>query len=297
MPNQPTGGYFQLWEFPSNPPSLPKLPEDLARDYETESGGFDWRRPDIERVRQNEIYRELYDRRDERMRIEMHAHEDPSVDIYQLRNKLIEEERNDEENNLHTGKEEREYHHVYVKNRRLEELDHLDPGMYGIITQFQRLPFASHQSCTGHIVEGTDSIEDYQAHPILSFIAYEDVSREEREVQIRFINGLEEVNRRICERLGIEETNILGLHGEDYEDANGVYCQVPLQECFEKGYDMHLTVTIEDRTLALDNGREVLCVIWEEILSHVYSFFPDERFYNPEFYGGNIFVRSESDDD
>jgi len=212
----------------------------------------------------------------------------PALEHKILRTRILEEMTIDKEDTLKTEKERREYMY-YDKFKSLENIrESLDPGFYPIFRQFNKLPFHSSSSCTGHILPETNMIDPDSGG--FGFFADRDVSAEEQELQWKFFMGFSELNERICNRLGVEPHDIMELTGEYLPTADGYYEPISISKAMKEGYGLYVNVNVQNPLLARYRGREVLTAVWEEFYKYVNGFLGEEKPV-PDFKGGDIFVK------
>lgn len=255
-------------------------------------GEFNWREVNIEAIMQNPKYQELSERHKVRNRLQFEVRKSRSFEEWRaLMDKLRQEEYEDVRTNLTSWKENKEYQY-FIKFRSLERAskEALDPGMYPILQRFNRLPLHSFQSCTNHIIPGTNRLEEGWVPTALYFVADSETTEEEKGIQRQFLRGIDRLNSIICYRLGILPYNILSISGEVIEFEDGHVEELSVSETLEQGLGLSLNMHIHDQRLRSENGRAVLVTIWEEFYKYVNSFLGEENPI-PDFKGGDIFVR------
>lgn len=252
---------------------------------------YNWREVDPNVLLQNPKYIGLHQRHEERGKQLDAAYSLPTKEErVKAVQRIMEEEDRDEADNLLTEVERKEYLNHFTKFMYLEELrEKMDPGMYEILHKFNRLPFSTLSSCSGHVIPGTDRLkEDW--FPALTFIGYTDVSPEERDVQRRFINSIDTLSYNICAQLRVEPYNILDLRVTGIT-SEGDYEEIGADRALENGSEISIYLNA-DGELGFDRGREILSVVWEEFFYHLGDFVssPEEL---PDFKQGDVFSQSK----
>lgn len=251
---------------------------------------FDWREVDPDALLQNPTYLELHKRHEERGKNLDVAYSLPTVEERLSAIKAIhKEEEQDEAANLLTEIEKREYLYYFTKFKYLEDLrEKVDPGMYSILHKFNRLPLCSLNSCSGHIYQGTDQVQE-EWFPALTFVAYKGSSPKEREIQEQFIDNIDSLNYDICVQLGVEPYNILYLQGTKI-GSEGYEVEADVKEALKNGGEINMYINLTEE-LSLGRGREALSTIWQGFFNYLEGFVdsPEEL---PDLKQGNIFVRN-----
>jgi hypothetical protein len=255
---------------------------------------IDWDKLEMKSIMLNEKYSGLYERREERLHKEMLLHEGGHSweEIMKFRKELESEEDEDEKKHLEKYFDKKGYE-IYTKYRRIYELEsesHLDEGMVEILYEFQKLPFRSHQSCTGHpehIFEDNYASTDYKF--LLSFMPSWDVTEAEKLIQKQFVGDFANLNEQICRRLRLNNVNVLFLMGEFDLHYDGE--QLTPEESLDRGYDIHMVLNLEKfgDYITTEKYKEVLNAVWEEFISYCHTHIKEENWEMPNFQGGEVF--------
>lgn len=142
----------------------------------------------------------------------------------------------------------------------LAKVKGLDNGILPILERFNRLPFQTTSSCTGH-VDKHGHLTEAQFFP-LSF-GFDGGSLEERGMQKRFQEDLPKLNLRIANHLGSSPEGLkLRLVGQTVEHGDE-WIEIPVEECIREGLSVSLELDIKDVALQ-QNGRNTLITFWKD---------------------------------
>lgn len=187
---------------------------------------------------------------------------------------------------------EQRYRYEYFKKFKDHEISRpqLDPGAYEILVRLDYLPVMPVYSCTGHVIEGTDELEKDE-FIALGFVCDFETTQEDIDLQLEFLNGINELNRKIAEQhFGGEPLAYFQLTG-DYVDwgEDGVQ-QLTLQETIDQHRSLLLYINVPDMVISQEHGKEILVIMWQEFIDYLKSL--DQRdLPDPDFQNGEIFVR------
>lgn len=200
--------------------------------------GFDWRTISPESLLANTKYEELHERQRARQAV-LNNNETLQGEEFWIELRRIDNENDEDEKNTLTRLQQGEYRY-YGKYKDLEEEKvNLDPLMYEICTEFNRLPFIVHQSDTGHTDPVTGEIID-DFVPAVVFVSGRDLTESEDAVQWDFLSSIPELDIAICERLGVTPYNILDLRGATYDDEKSRPVEMSVAETLVGGGGVEL---------------------------------------------------------